>query len=220
MKKKIVASAWVALAALGGAALAGPVPGKDAAAPPLPFAYLGKWTQDGHTTVFLSRDQSSYAAHVGENLDSDYRVDAIEENRIVLTYLPLGTQRVLSFSATSTEALALTFNAPQQIAAEQEFPIALTVLAARGQNASATVVLTYDAALLNAVDGDGTPGRIAVRIAAAPSAGQAKPTVLRFQALGGAPAVTSIEISAQAVDANGRALDIRGPDSHLLRIVP
>jgi len=36
-------------------------------------------------------------------LDNDYRVDAIEENRIVLTYLPLGTQRVLSFSATSTE---------------------------------------------------------------------------------------------------------------------
>jgi len=218
--KKIVASAWLALAALGGAARAGPVPGKDAAAPPLPFAYLGKWTQDGHTTVFLSRDQSSYAAHVGENLDSDYRVDAIEENRILLTYLPLGIQRVLSFSATSTEALALTINAPQQIAAEQEFPVSLAVLAAPGQNASATVVLTYDASLLNAVDGDGSPGRMSVRIVAAASGREAKPTVLRFQAVGGAPAVTTIEISAQAVDANGRALDIRAPASYQLRIVP
>jgi hypothetical protein len=191
---------------------------KDAAPPPLPFVYIGKVTQDGRTTVYLSRDQFSYAARVGENVDNEYRVDAIEDNRILLTYLPLGIQRVLSFSS-SIESLALTVNAPQQVAVEQEFLVTLGIQGAAAQGINATVVLSYDSALLEPVDGDGTPGRMTMRIPANPG-GSGKPTLVRFLVLGGAPSVTKIEISAQATDQNGRALDIKGPNSHSLRIVP
>jgi hypothetical protein len=217
--KRIVAAVVVVLATLCPAAFAAdPATSKEAVPPPLPFVYIGKVTQDGRTTVYLSRDQFSYAARAGENLDNEYRVDAIEDNRILLTYLPLGIQRVLSFSS-SIESLALTVNAPQQVAVEQEFLVTLGIQGASGQAANATVVLSYDSALLEAVDGDGTPGRMTMRIAANP-AGSGKPTLVRFLVLGGAPSVTKIEISAQATDQNGRALDIKGPNSHSLRIVP
>jgi hypothetical protein len=211
---RMVAVACLVVATLCCVARAGPLPAKEAAAPPLPFSYIGKVTQDGRTTVFLSRDQFSYAARVGENLDSEYRVDAIEENRVVLTYLPLGTQRVLPFAATP-ESLALNFNAPQQASVDQEFPISLAVQGA-AQGATVTVVLSYDPALLSPVDDDGTPGRMAVRL----NAGGDKPTLVQFQVTGTAPAVTKIDISTQAADANGRALDIRGPNAHTLRIIP
>ena len=221
---KIVAAVSLVLATLCfdafAAGPAGPAgDNRDAVPPPLPFAYIGKSTQDGRTTVFLSRDQYSYTARVGENLDSEYRVDAIEENRIVLTYLPLGVQRVLSFSA-SVESLALTFNAPQQVAVEQEFLISLGVQGAPGQAVNTTVVLSYDSTLLEAVDGDGSPGRMTMRIPANPGGSAGKPTMVRFLVLGGAPSVTKIEINAQATDSNGRALEIKGPNSHSLRIVP
>jgi hypothetical protein len=47
-----------------------------------------------------------------------------------------------------------------------------------------------------------------------------KPAVVRFRVLTVNPQFTKIEISAQVTDADGRALDMRAPDSHALRIVP
>jgi hypothetical protein len=43
---------------------------------------------------------------------------------------------------------------------------------------------------------------------------------VRFHVLTVNPQFTKIEINAQAQDADGRAIDIRAPDSHSLRITP
>jgi len=64
-------------------------------APPLPFTYFGRATEDGRTTVFLSRGENSYVARAGSTLDGAYRVDRIDDQVIVFTYLPLGTRQEL-----------------------------------------------------------------------------------------------------------------------------
>ena len=206
----------------------------SAAEPPaLPFKYLGKWTQNGRTTVFLERDHYPYAARVGQNLDHEFRVDSIESDRMVVTYLPLGTRYVLVFSNEAmpfvpldppeiarTAPVALSFLAPNHVLAAQDFLIGVGVRALPGVSASATVELTYDAALLVPVEGAGS-GRMSVRVnTSADEGGENKPTVVRFHVLTVNPQTTRIEINAQAMDAEGHAIEIRAPDAHSLRIIP
>ncbi|MEF7612412.1 hypothetical protein V4F39_00730 [Aquincola sp. MAHUQ-54] len=68
-------------------------------APPLPFTYLGKWIEQGQTTVFLSAGGRDHSARVGATLEGGYRVEAIEEHQIVLRYQPLGTLQALPLQA-------------------------------------------------------------------------------------------------------------------------
>lgn len=75
-----------------------PPPAPPPQAPPLPYAYLGRLIEGDETTVFLSRQNRNYLARAGETLDGLYRVESIEESRMVLTYLPLGAQQVLPFT--------------------------------------------------------------------------------------------------------------------------
>jgi hypothetical protein len=234
MLKKIVALATVIAIAYCGSVVADAVTADDAAPPPLPFKYLGKWTQKGRTTVLLERDHFPYAARVGQNLDREYRVDAIEADHMVLTYLPLGTRHVLVFSteplpfipvetvaSPRPESLALTFSAPNRVGVEQDFLVGVGMQASPGLSASATVELSYDAALLHPVEGAGSGGRMSVRVNASGDEGvENKPAVVRFHVLAVNPVFTKIEINAQARAADGRALEIRAPDSHELRIIP
>ena len=234
MLKKIVAPALVTAIVYCASAVAGAVTANDAAPPTLPFKYLGKWAQNGRTTVFLERDHYPYAARLGQDLDHEYHVDAIEENYLVLTYLPLGTRQVLVFS---TEALpfipaetpasarpqfvVLTFSAPNHVPVEQDFLVGVGMQASPGLSASATVELSYDAALVNPVEGASSGGRMSVRVkTSGEEGGENKPAVVRFHVLTVNPQFTRIEINAQALDADGRAIDIRAPDSHALRITP
>jgi len=69
-------------------------------APPLPFTYFGKLVDDEKTTVFLARLDRNYVVRLGDTLDGTYRVEKIEEDRLVLTYLPLGAEQTLPFGAT------------------------------------------------------------------------------------------------------------------------
>jgi len=232
MLKKIVAAALVLAAVFCGSAVAAAV--SDASPPPLPFKYLGKWTQKERTTVFLERDHFPYAARLGQILDREYRVDAIEANHIVLMYLPLGLQQVLVFSTEAlpfipvetsgsppAEAAVLVFSAPNQVAVQQDFLVGVGMQASPGLSASAIVELSYDAALLNPVEGAGSGGRMSVRVNASGDEGsENKTAVVRFHVLTFNPILTKIEINAQATAADGRVLDIRAPDSHALRITP
>lgn len=77
-------------------------------APTLPYAYLGRWIENGSTVAFLSTPQGiNVAARVGATLDGSYLVEAIDREGIAFKYLPLGQQQRLVFEqAPATAALA------------------------------------------------------------------------------------------------------------------
>jgi hypothetical protein len=62
-------------------------------APPLPFAYLGRLTQDGKTEVYVLRGDELISVAAGQKIDEQYRVEALSESSIVFTYLPLKTRQ-------------------------------------------------------------------------------------------------------------------------------
>ena len=63
-------------------------------APALPFRYLGKLIEDGKLSVFLANGAESVTAVAGQRI-GDYRVDAVTENEVRFTYLPLKTKQSL-----------------------------------------------------------------------------------------------------------------------------
>ena len=66
------------------------------APPPLPFTYMGQLLDNGKLTVFLTRQDQNYAVKPGDTLDGTYRVDSVDAQRVVLTYLPLNMQQTLA----------------------------------------------------------------------------------------------------------------------------
>lgn len=62
-------------------------------APQFPYQYFGRMIDvDGQKLTFLSRDGVLVPIKVGTVLDEMYRVDAVAEKQISLTYLPLNEQ--------------------------------------------------------------------------------------------------------------------------------
>jgi hypothetical protein len=72
------------------------LPPPPPAPPPMPFTYMGRMVEEGKTTVFLTRQDRSYAIKVGDTIDATYRVDAIETSGVTFTYLPLNMQQTLA----------------------------------------------------------------------------------------------------------------------------
>lgn len=64
-------------------------------APPLPFRYFGKVTQEGRTEVFVLRGEELISIAAGQKIGAEYRVEAIGEKSISFTYLPLKTRQAL-----------------------------------------------------------------------------------------------------------------------------
>ncbi len=69
-----------------------------AAPPPLQFKYLGRVTEGDETRVFLALAERNYIVKPGENIDSQYRVDAVNDHAITLTYLPLNARQMLAIA--------------------------------------------------------------------------------------------------------------------------
>ena len=187
-------------------------------APPLPFTYLGRIRSGGTTTVFLARQNRESVARVGSILDDTYRVEKIDEDRLVLVYLPLGTQQTLPFAPESPlaraarpgglhaavqtpgaqDASALQLDAPEQVSTGQDLVVNLSLLAGR----AASVSLIYDPNVLSAVRrpaaGDSTlsdRGRVLVDVVGPGfSGGAAAPTAVRFRVVGAAPTTTQIQV--------------------------
>lgn len=63
-------------------------------APPLPFQYFGRLTENGKTEVFVMRGEELLSVAPGQKL-GDYRVDQVAESRISFTYLPLKMPQTL-----------------------------------------------------------------------------------------------------------------------------
>ena len=70
-------------------------PSAQPAAPPLPFAYLGRWIDAGAVTVFLSQGDRNFAVKAGETIDGAWRLEGIEDGQLAFLYLPLQTRQGL-----------------------------------------------------------------------------------------------------------------------------
>jgi len=72
-----------------------PAPAPAPAAPPLPFRYLGTYTDAGQRTVYLARGDEPVLAAPGAQLGADYRVEDVSPDAVTLLYVPLGTRQRL-----------------------------------------------------------------------------------------------------------------------------
>lgn len=74
-----------------------PPPPPPPQAPPLPFTYMGKLIEDGRTVVFLTQGDRNLIVRQGDTIDGTYRVDAVTEELLSLTYLPLKQKQDFAF---------------------------------------------------------------------------------------------------------------------------
>jgi len=72
-----------------------PPPPPPPQAPPLPFTYLGTMQDGGRTTVFLAQGARSHLVAPGDTIDARWRLDAVTERALLITYVPLGIQQTL-----------------------------------------------------------------------------------------------------------------------------
>ena len=98
-------AAWGEAAAVAAAPTApAEEPAQDAtpqppAAPPFPYQFVGRLS-DGATRAILDNAQRSTVVGVGEVVDGQWRVDAVEAGGLRLTYLPLGQPQFVPFLAS------------------------------------------------------------------------------------------------------------------------
>lgn len=62
----------------------------------IPFGYVGQWTDAGITRVVLRDRGRNVVVRVPGDVDGRYRAVSIDENRLVLKDMPLGTLRTLA----------------------------------------------------------------------------------------------------------------------------
>lgn len=77
-------------------------------APPLPFIYMGKLTENGNMSVFLTRNDKPYVVHIGDVIEGVYRIDAIRSTLLEMTYLPLNQKQTLSMISNSNSVTNVT----------------------------------------------------------------------------------------------------------------
>ena len=63
--------------------------------PPLPFQYMGKLFEEGKLTVFITNQDRNYAVKAGDTIEGSYRVDRVDPQQVLFTYLPLNMQQTL-----------------------------------------------------------------------------------------------------------------------------
>lgn len=72
-----------------------PEPPPPPAPPPLPFKYMGKLLDEGQLTVFITKQDRNYAVKTGDTIEGAYRVESVDAQRVLFTYLPLNMQQTL-----------------------------------------------------------------------------------------------------------------------------
>jgi hypothetical protein len=94
------AQSWEPVAARVEAPVQAPVEPAAPQAPPIPLQLLGRYQEEGRTAMFATFNGDSVVLWPGQNINSEWRVDAIESGQVVLTYLPLGQKQSLPWTAT------------------------------------------------------------------------------------------------------------------------
>lgn len=67
-------------------------------APPLPFQFFGKTEvagEPGTVLIHLINENNIYSVRPGENIDENYKLEKIEEDVLLIDYLPLDTKQTL-----------------------------------------------------------------------------------------------------------------------------
>lgn len=70
--------------------------------PPLPFKYIGKVIDGNKTRVFLADSEQNYVVTLGGRIEDQYRIDAMNDETITLTYLPLDAKQTLAINHNET----------------------------------------------------------------------------------------------------------------------
>jgi hypothetical protein len=212
-------------------------------APPIPFNYLGKWTERNQMVVILGKDAQTYFVRAGVVLEDVWRVDRIELSYLTMTYLPLGQQQRLAFDKTAprNETMAQSVNpevadavlraaVPTQATPAEEFSIMLTLdprAAAVVEGGRVDVV--YDPKVLNAVavggrlipSGRADPGRVSVELGGGYIGHSGGATMVRMRVVAESATATEIRfVNFAASDAEKKAVAVAvdGPNPFKLAI--
>jgi hypothetical protein len=66
-------------------------------APPLPFSFMGQYVESGGRPVYyLVRGDKVYDVHVGDMIETTYRVESGGADKLTFTYLPLDERQTLA----------------------------------------------------------------------------------------------------------------------------
>lgn len=68
-------------------------------APALPFVFMGQMSDGGQQTYFLRHGDQGIVVQVGDTVLNQYRVEAVEGNKLVLRYLPLNELQSLDLGS-------------------------------------------------------------------------------------------------------------------------
>jgi hypothetical protein len=74
---------------------AAPAPLKPSA-PPLPFVYMGRMTEEDRVSVFLVKDERAYIVAEGDVIEGTYKLEKIEPRQVTLLYMPLNMSQTLA----------------------------------------------------------------------------------------------------------------------------
>lgn len=72
-----------------------PVVVEPAGPAPLPYRYVGSFSDDGGTVIYLARGDVAVVARAGETLDGMYKVGALQARGIEFEHLSTGTKQTL-----------------------------------------------------------------------------------------------------------------------------
>ncbi|KQP49929.1 hypothetical protein [Pseudorhodoferax sp. Leaf274] len=111
------AAAAAAAAATPPVVAAAPLPTAAAA---LPFRFLGRWTEDGVSTVFLAHGPRQLAAVAGRHLTPDYLVEHIGTRELRLLHVPTGTRHALALVASPGASAPAAGPAPAAADTEEQ----------------------------------------------------------------------------------------------------
>jgi hypothetical protein len=73
-----------------------PPPPPPPQAPPLPFIYMGRLSEDQSTTVFLTAGDRNLVVKPGDVIDNTYKVEQVTDSAVVLTYMPMNQRQTLA----------------------------------------------------------------------------------------------------------------------------
>jgi len=73
-----------------------PPPPPKPTAPPLPFAFIGQYTEGNTKLIMLTRGDRLLTVSIGDVIDSTYKVESMNAGQLTFVYLPLATTQALS----------------------------------------------------------------------------------------------------------------------------
>lgn len=222
-----------------------PAPPQEAPIPPVPYTYLGRWTENAGkgTVVVLGREGRSYLVRAHDVLEATWRIDAIEPARIVLTYLPRDAVQVIAIAqqGAAPAALALQVKPVDTAQADAVLQVAVPERAAIGDEITVRVTLDprktvhiehgavevrYDPSMLNLAGRNAAagpdPGRVQLDVAGGFLGHGGPPATARLRVVATGPATTQItfaNLNATDSEARAVAVSIDGPNPLPLTIV-